>query len=153
MQPELRAWDREGGLDHPDPPGLPTVDQHGATGELLVEGDLTTGTDLPDHGDGPDHDELDSSDQQLKRCRVDIIREAIAYDLDDIENLRCGVLWSLGYKYTLFRFLADLDDANERAEELMRMIHLEKKHDTIYPEFFKETWQQNSIDYFFDMYG
>jgi branched-chain amino acid transport system ATP-binding protein len=51
--------------------------------------------------------------------------------LSVFENLRCGVLWSLGYKYTLFRFLADLDDANERAEELMRMIHLEKKHDTL----------------------
>jgi branched-chain amino acid transport system ATP-binding protein len=39
--------------------------------------------------------------------------------LSVFENLRCGVLWSLGYKYTFLRFLADLDDANERAEELM----------------------------------
>src|SRR5690606_21881296 len=49
--------------------------------------------------------------------------------LSVFENLRCGVLWSLGYKYTLFRFLADLDDANQRAEELMCMIRLDKKHD------------------------
>jgi branched-chain amino acid transport system ATP-binding protein len=51
--------------------------------------------------------------------------------LSVFENLRCGVLWSLGYRYTFFRFLADLDDANERAEQLMRMIHLERKRDTL----------------------
>ncbi|MFP8778963.1 ABC transporter ATP-binding protein [Hydrogenophaga sp. RWCD_12] len=51
--------------------------------------------------------------------------------LSVFENLRCGVLWSLGYRYTLFRFLADLTDANERAEELMRMIRLDKKRDTL----------------------
>ncbi|MCW5652398.1 ABC transporter ATP-binding protein [Hydrogenophaga sp.] len=51
--------------------------------------------------------------------------------LSVFENLRCGVLWSLGYKYTLFRFLADLDDANDRAEELMRMIHLDRKRDVL----------------------
>ena len=47
------------------------------------------------------------------------------------ENLRCGVLWSLGYKYTFLKFLADLDDANERADELMKMIKLDKKRDVL----------------------
>ncbi|TDQ43479.1 ABC transporter ATP-binding protein [Tepidicella xavieri] len=51
--------------------------------------------------------------------------------LSVFENLRCGVLWSLGYKYTFFKFLADLDDANERAEELLEMIRLDKKRDTL----------------------
>eukprot|EP01036_Dinobryon_divergens_P052257 gene52257-biopygen42912 len=51
--------------------------------------------------------------------------------LSVFENLRCGVLWSLGYKYTFLKFLANLKDANDRAEELMRMIHLERKHDTL----------------------
>ena len=51
--------------------------------------------------------------------------------LSVFENLRCGVLWSLGYKYTFLRFLADLDDANERAEALMEMIKLEKKRDVL----------------------
>ncbi|MDM7943644.1 MAG: ABC transporter ATP-binding protein [Hydrogenophaga sp.] len=51
--------------------------------------------------------------------------------LSVFENLRCSVLWSLGYKYTLFRFLSDLDDANERAEELMHMIRLDKKRDVL----------------------
>ncbi|MBK5207315.1 MAG: ABC transporter ATP-binding protein [Polaromonas sp.] len=51
--------------------------------------------------------------------------------LSVFENLRCGVLWSLGYKYTFLRFLADLDDANERADELMAMIKLDKKRDVL----------------------
>ena len=51
--------------------------------------------------------------------------------LSVFENLRCGVLWALGYKYTFLKFLADLDDANERAEELMQMIKLDKKRDVL----------------------
>ena len=51
--------------------------------------------------------------------------------LSVFENLRCSVLWSLGYRYTLFRFLADLTDANDRAEDLMKMIRLDKKRDTL----------------------
>jgi branched-chain amino acid transport system ATP-binding protein len=51
--------------------------------------------------------------------------------LSVFENLRCGVLWSLGYKYTFLRFLASLDDANTRAEQLMEMIRLHKKRDVL----------------------
>jgi len=51
--------------------------------------------------------------------------------LSVFENLRCGVLWSLGYKYTFLRFLADLKDANDRADELMAMVHLDKKRDVL----------------------
>jgi branched-chain amino acid transport system ATP-binding protein len=51
--------------------------------------------------------------------------------LSVFENLRCGVLWSLGYKYSFWKFLADLDDANDRAEALMDQIHLHKKRDIL----------------------
>jgi branched-chain amino acid transport system ATP-binding protein len=51
--------------------------------------------------------------------------------LSVFENLRCGVLWSLGYKYTFLKFLANLDDANARAEELMAMIELDRKRDVL----------------------
>jgi branched-chain amino acid transport system ATP-binding protein len=51
--------------------------------------------------------------------------------LSVFENLRCGVLWSLGYKYSFWKFLADLDDANERADQLMEQIHLDKKRDVL----------------------
>ena len=51
--------------------------------------------------------------------------------LSVFENLRCAVLWSLGYRYTFLRFLANLDDANARAEALMKMIHLEHKREVL----------------------
>ena len=51
--------------------------------------------------------------------------------LSVFENLRCSVLWSLGYKYTFFKFLSGLDDANARAQELMEMINLDKKRDVL----------------------
>ncbi len=51
--------------------------------------------------------------------------------LSVFENLRCGVLWSMGYRYTFLRFLSNLHDANQRARELMEMIKLDKKRDTL----------------------
>ncbi len=51
--------------------------------------------------------------------------------LSVFENLRCAVLWSLGYRYTFFKFLADLEDANERTEQLLEMIRLDKKRDVL----------------------
>ena len=51
--------------------------------------------------------------------------------LSVFENLRCSVLWSLGYRYTFLKFLSGLTDANARALELMQMIHLEKKRDVL----------------------
>ena len=51
--------------------------------------------------------------------------------LSVFENLRCSVLWSLGYKYTFLKFLMNLDDANQKARELMEMIQLDKKRDVL----------------------
>jgi branched-chain amino acid transport system ATP-binding protein len=51
--------------------------------------------------------------------------------LSVFENLRCGVLWSLGYRYAFWKFLAGLADANARAEELLAMVKLERKRDTL----------------------
>jgi branched-chain amino acid transport system ATP-binding protein len=51
--------------------------------------------------------------------------------LSVFENLRCGLLWAMGYRYAFWKFLADLKDANTRAEELMRMIRLDGKRDTL----------------------
>ena len=51
--------------------------------------------------------------------------------LSVFENLRCGVLWSMGYKYSFLRFLAHLHDANARTQQLMEQINLEKKRDVL----------------------
>jgi branched-chain amino acid transport system ATP-binding protein len=49
--------------------------------------------------------------------------------LSVFENVRCAVLYSMGYRYAFWRFLADLKDANERAEAVLRMIKLERRRD------------------------
>ena len=51
--------------------------------------------------------------------------------LSVFENLRCSVLWSLGYKYTFLRFLSGLHDENDRAQQLMEQIRLDKKRDVL----------------------
>ncbi|WP_137891414.1 ABC transporter ATP-binding protein [Ramlibacter sp. 2FC] len=51
--------------------------------------------------------------------------------LSVFENLRCAVLWSLGYRYSFLKFLSRLEDANERAEKFLQMIRLEKKRDVL----------------------
>lgn len=51
--------------------------------------------------------------------------------LSVFENVRCAVLWSLGYKYSFWKFLADLKDANDRTEEVLEMIKLDKRRDVL----------------------
>ena len=51
--------------------------------------------------------------------------------LSVFENLRCAVLWSLGYKYSFWKFLANLTDANDRAEEVLEMIKLDRRRDVL----------------------
>jgi len=51
--------------------------------------------------------------------------------LSVFENLRCAVLWSMGYKYSFWRFLADAHDANARTEEVMHQIKLDRRRDTL----------------------
>jgi branched-chain amino acid transport system ATP-binding protein len=46
------------------------------------------------------------------------------------ENIRCAVLWSLGYKYSFWHRLGSLQDANQRAEEVMESIGLQRRRDT-----------------------
>jgi branched-chain amino acid transport system ATP-binding protein len=47
------------------------------------------------------------------------------------ENLRCAVLWSMGYRYAFWKFLADLRDANDRTDEVLKMIKLDKRRDVL----------------------
>jgi branched-chain amino acid transport system ATP-binding protein len=51
--------------------------------------------------------------------------------LSVFENLRCAVLWSMGYRYAFWRFLAGAKDANERTEQVMKMIRLDKRRDVL----------------------
>lgn len=51
--------------------------------------------------------------------------------LSVFENVRCAVLWSLGYRYAFWKFLSQLDDANERTERVLEMIRLDRKRDVL----------------------
>ena len=51
--------------------------------------------------------------------------------LSVFENIRCAVLWSKGYRYSFWRFLADAKDANDRTDEVLKMIKLDKRRDVL----------------------
>jgi branched-chain amino acid transport system ATP-binding protein len=51
--------------------------------------------------------------------------------LSAFENIRCAVLWSLGYRYAFWKFLADLRDANERTDEVLRKIGLAGRREVL----------------------
>ncbi|RYE66435.1 MAG: ATP-binding cassette domain-containing protein, partial [Oxalobacteraceae bacterium] len=54
----------------------------------------------------------------------------IFHRLTVYENLRCAVLWSLGYKYSFWHRLNGLRDAHERAEAVMEQIGLRRRRAT-----------------------
>jgi branched-chain amino acid transport system ATP-binding protein len=45
------------------------------------------------------------------------------------ENIRCAVLWSLGYRYSFWHRVSALRDARERSEEIVHKIGLNKRRD------------------------
>ncbi len=51
--------------------------------------------------------------------------------LSVFENIRCAVLWSLGYRYAFWKFLSQLRDANERTEQVLQMIKLDRRRDDL----------------------
>jgi branched-chain amino acid transport system ATP-binding protein len=55
----------------------------------------------------------------------------IFHRLSVYENLRCAVLWSLGYKYSFWHRLNGLKDARERAEQVLEQIGLRRRRDTL----------------------
>jgi branched-chain amino acid transport system ATP-binding protein len=54
----------------------------------------------------------------------------IFHRMSVFENIRCAVLWSLGYKYSFWHRLGSLKDANLRAGEVMESIGLKRRRDT-----------------------
>lgn len=52
-------------------------------------------------------------------------------NLSVFENVRCAVLWSMGYRYAFWKFLSRLRDANERAEQVLSMIRLDRRRDVL----------------------
>jgi branched-chain amino acid transport system ATP-binding protein len=53
----------------------------------------------------------------------------IFHNLSVFENLRCAVLWSLGYRYSFWHRLNALTDARRRADEVLDAIGLAGRRD------------------------
>ena len=51
----------------------------------------------------------------------------IFHRMSVFENLRCAVLWSLGYRYAFWRNLNTLTDAEDRAEQILSKIGLRRR--------------------------
>ncbi len=90
---------------------------------------------------GPSSGEIRLNGQRIDQLKpYDINRLGLARSfqvsnlfarLSVFENIRCAVLWSLGYRYTFWKFLADLKDANQRTEQVLQMIKLDLKREVL----------------------
>jgi branched-chain amino acid transport system ATP-binding protein len=120
-------------LDIPAGERLAIIGPNGAGKSTLFN--LISGRFEPSSGDVLLHGQRINGKKPFEINRLGLSRSFqitnIFPKLSVFENLRCSVLWSLGYKYTFLKFLADLDDANARTEELMVMIKLDKKRDVL----------------------
>ena len=47
------------------------------------------------------------------------------------ENIRCGVLWSLGYRYSFWRMVEKARDARELTESVLEQINLVSRRDVL----------------------
>ena len=52
-------------------------------------------------------------------------------NLSVFDNVRCGVLWTLGYRYSFWHRLEKLRDARERAEQVLEQIGLSQRRNTL----------------------
>jgi branched-chain amino acid transport system ATP-binding protein len=50
--------------------------------------------------------------------------------LSVFENIRCGVLWSLGYRYSFWQRVARAHDASQRTMSILEQINLAARRDT-----------------------
>ena len=55
----------------------------------------------------------------------------IFHNMSVYENLRCGVLWAAGYRYSFWHRIGGLQDVRRRAEEIMERIGLARRRDTL----------------------
>lgn len=55
----------------------------------------------------------------------------IFHRLSVYENLRCAVLWSLGYKYSFWSRLNGLTDVQEKAESILEQIGLRRRQHVV----------------------
>ncbi len=94
----------------------------------LISGRLpvTTGRILLNGADVTDHTPFEINRRGLSRSFqvTNIFPRLSVY-----ENVRCGILWSLGYRYSFWRAVDRLRDASLRTERILEQIHLSERRD------------------------
>ena len=55
----------------------------------------------------------------------------IFHNMSVYENVRCGVLWSAGYRYSFWHRVGGLRDVRQRAEEVMERIGLGRRRNAL----------------------
>ncbi|MFM9433099.1 branched-chain amino acid transport system ATP-binding protein [Janthinobacterium sp. CG_23.3] len=75
-----------------------------------------------------------ASISRLKTYQINRLGLARSFQISNLfdkltvyENLRCAVLWSLGYRYSFWQRLNGLRDAHERAEQVLEEIGLQRQ--------------------------
>ncbi|MEC5160790.1 MULTISPECIES: ABC transporter ATP-binding protein [unclassified Janthinobacterium] len=75
-----------------------------------------------------------ASISRLKTYQINRLGLARSFQISNLfdkltvyENLRCAVLWSLGYRYSFWQRLNGLRDAHERAEQVLEVIGLQRQ--------------------------
>ena len=77
--------------------------------------------------DGEDVTALDPQDINRRGLARSFQITNIFPRLSVYENVRCAVLWSLGYRYSFWHRVGKLDRVRERVEEIVRKIGMEKR--------------------------
>ncbi len=96
---------------------------------------LITGKYVPTSGGVYLHDENVSGLKPFEINRRGLSRSFqitnIFPNMTVFENIRCGLLWTMGYKYSFWHMISGQRDVTEKAEEILEQINLTARRDLL----------------------
>jgi branched-chain amino acid transport system ATP-binding protein len=109
------------------------IGPNGAGKSTLI--DLITGRTAPSSGDVLLNDQSIAGMEPYQINRLGLSRSfqttQIFPKLSVFENLRCGLLWTSGYRYSFWQNMRRLTALNSQAEQLLQRIGLESLRDVL----------------------
>jgi branched-chain amino acid transport system ATP-binding protein len=94
---------------------------------------LISGVEVPDRGDVVLHGKPIQGLPSYDISRMGLARSfqvsSLFLQLSVYENLRCAVLWTMGYRYTFWRRLSRLQKVADKAQAVLTQIGLEHRRD------------------------
>lgn len=96
---------------------------------------LISGVEVPDRGEVLLHGKPIQGMSPYKISRLGLARSfqvsSLFLQLSVFENIRCAVLWTMGYRYTFWRSLDKLVAVKEAAESVLAQINLSHRRDDL----------------------